>query len=278
MTVMLDQATVADADCEHRDSGNRKSIFDKPQQANMTNSLLVDNAQTDNVKTSDYNWYYPPVHARGSNFITTDPELQYPIITTDIGTGFSGKKRGATILKRYGVSGTLWGEAGYDQLTDDNLWPFPHEDVIYDDFRQANPVPNDSNANFLPSSNDTTRGFCATGQTLTKYIWEYLGATIPDSVYTSDLLQKSESSGGGGGGGGCFIATAAFGSAIEKEVISLCQFRDKYLLKNKFGKIFVGAYYYFSPAIAKVIKERTYLKASIRTMLRPLIAGCEHLN
>jgi len=193
MVTTLDQITVGDADSNHREI--RNSVYDKSGgTSNMSNSLIVSNPYSDNIDNSTYNWYYPANQARGSNYITTNPSLQYITRTTDSGTGQSGKKRGATIEKRYGVSGTVWGETGYDQLTDEDLWPFPHEDVIYDDFRQSNPIPSDSSANFIPSSNNPQRGFCANGQTLTKYVWEYLGNTIPAEIYSGGVLRVSTSS------------------------------------------------------------------------------------
>lgn len=42
--------------------------------------------------------------------------------------------------------------------------------------------------------------------------------------------------GGGGSGGGCFIATAAFGSSIEPQVMVLRAFRDQVLLGNPIGE------------------------------------------
>jgi len=92
---------------------------------------------------------------------------------------------GAVILKRWGVSGTRWGEAGYDQLTNEDLWPWPYQDKIKSVFREANPPPSGNS----PSTNDTLRGFAANGVglyggpiTLTSYIWEFLGTPCPASV------------------------------------------------------------------------------------------------
>jgi len=88
--------------------------------------------------------------------------------------GLSGGRCGAEIMYRYGndsdgdgVCGQLYGESGWNQVnTSRPLWPFPNEDVIK-----------------TACSKRSTRGFCASGQTLTKYIWEYLGNTMPADIY-----------------------------------------------------------------------------------------------
>ncbi len=97
--------------------------------------------------------------------------------------GSGGGSVGATILYRYGESGTLWGETGYNTLTDESLWPFPYEEQIRSDFRTYNPGGTDS------SKPDGKRGFCADGKglyggniTLTSYIWEYLGNPCPPEI------------------------------------------------------------------------------------------------
>jgi len=79
------------------------------------------------------------------------------------------------------------------------------------------------------------------------------------------------SSGGGGGGGGCFIATAAYGSADEADVEILRQFRNRYLLTNKWGREFVKFYYRHSPPIANYIAKKEALKLLVRWFLKPLV-------
>ncbi|MCR5662620.1 MAG: S8 family serine peptidase [bacterium] len=76
---------------------------------------------------------------------------------------------------------------------------------------------------------------------------------------------------GGGGGGGCFIATAAYGSYMEPEVITLRRFRDNYLLDNAPGREFVKLYYTYSPPAANYIAERPLLRAAARCALAPCV-------
>jgi len=75
----------------------------------------------------------------------------------------------------------------------------------------------------------------------------------------------------GGGGGGCFIATAAFGSPLERPVQILRDFRDRYLLQFSAGKAFVEFYYTVSPPVAKVIAQNDDLRLLTRWMLIPVI-------
>jgi hypothetical protein len=75
----------------------------------------------------------------------------------------------------------------------------------------------------------------------------------------------------GGGGGGCFIATAAFGSPLEKHVSILRSFRDNHLLTNTPGRLFVAFYYKHSPPIANYIRQSGILRFIVRITLMPII-------
>jgi len=81
---------------------------------------------------------------------------------------------------------------------------------------------------------------------------------------------------GGGGGGGCFIATAAYGSYLHPKVAELRMFRDRYLLTNGPGRLFVSLYYRLSPPVARVIAEHEWMRAGVRVMLVPLVLTVEH--
>ncbi len=74
-----------------------------------------------------------------------------------------------------------------------------------------------------------------------------------------------------GDSSGCFIATAAYGSPLANEVSSLRIFRDRYLVTNKAGKLFLRLYYRFSPRIADSIRNHHFLKAYVRTALKPFV-------
>ena len=112
--------------------------------------------------------YYNTTVSTGDSSV--DSGLLYPVRLEGssplYGAGYNSENYGATILKRYGADGTFYGDTGYNTLTSTDLWPWPNEDDIKADMAA-----------------DSTRGFCASGQTLTKYIWEYLGNTIPDDIY-----------------------------------------------------------------------------------------------
>lgn len=75
----------------------------------------------------------------------------------------------------------------------------------------------------------------------------------------------------GGGGGGCFIATAAFGTPLEKHVTILREFRDRVLLTTSAGKAFVKFYYEVSPPIAGRIARSEGLRFVTRCSLMPFV-------
>jgi hypothetical protein len=93
-----------------------------------------------------------------------------------------------------------------------------------------------------------------------------------DDNNVSILLQKGAAGNcRKGGGGGCFIATAAFGTPLAKQIGILREFRDRYLLTNVMGRRFVTWYYKNGPAAAGYIQSRPALKSIVRAALYPLI-------
>ena len=94
------------------------------------------------------------------------PALSYLVDPTIV----DGKERGGVMVNRYqdGV------------LTSNPLWPWPNEDLIHqhlcnsDDLLSTSRV-NGNGAGWEPA-------WCASGKTLTYYIWEYLGNSIPIEI------------------------------------------------------------------------------------------------
>jgi len=78
---------------------------------------------------------------------------------------------------------------------------------------------------------------------------------------------------GGGGGGGCFIATAAYGSPVERHVQLLRNFRDRYLLTNAVGDSLVQIYNTYSPPMADFIADHEMLQTTVRWGLYPLVGA-----
>lgn len=69
----------------------------------------------------------------------------------------------------------------------------------------------------------------------------------------------------------CFIATVAFGSPDSPFVEILRDFRDQYLLTNRFGRRFVTIYYSISPSIADLLEQHPPAPVIVRYALIPVI-------
>ena len=97
------------------------------------------------------------------------------------------------------------------------------------------------------------------------------GADEPPSPPSAIESYSSLSFSSGSVSGGCFIATAAYGNYDHPNVQLLRGFRDRYLLTNCFGRIFVDMYYRYSPALARFVSNSKPIKALVRFSLIPII-------
>ncbi|MGH7437655.1 MAG: putative Ig domain-containing protein [Polyangiaceae bacterium] len=154
--------------------------------------------------SGDYNSYWSnganyggtPKPAAGAHDLTSDvsaglkylPRIEAGSMLATAGSG--GGQVGASVVFEWGTTGTLWGDPGYDTITADPLWPFPNEAVIKADM-----------AGYTGSGAAGARGFTTgnskdgTPQTLTKYIWEYLGNQIPPEIYGFHIVTATLPSG-----------------------------------------------------------------------------------
>jgi hypothetical protein len=71
--------------------------------------------------------------------------------------------------------------------------------------------------------------------------------------------------------GTCFIATAAYGSPMAKEVILFRQFRDKILMPTRNGQKFIRWYYNNGQVWADRIRDHKDVRAIVRAFLYPVL-------
>jgi len=70
----------------------------------------------------------------------------------------------------------------------------------------------------------------------------------------------------------CFVATAAWGSPLQKDVSLLRRFRDRALRRVAIGEILVESYYTFGPGLAALIRPSDPLRSLARTALGPVVS------
>lgn len=91
-----------------------------------------------------------------------------------------GQDMGATVMTFLGKLGTFYDEEGFDTEINIPMWPFPSQTLFKEKFAQYTYTGSDHNR--VISGTGTIigeRGFAVEGQTLTHYIWGYLGNTVP---------------------------------------------------------------------------------------------------
>lgn len=101
-------------------------------------------------------------------------------------------------------------------------------------------------------------------------------STDGSTLAVNDPSVAAPAGGGGGSSGGCFIATAAYGSYLHPKVAELREFRDRHLLTNAPGRLFISLYYRLSPPIADVIAGHEWMKGGVRGLLVPVVLSVEH--
>lgn len=78
--------------------------------------------------------------------------------------------------------------------------------------------------------------------------------------------------------GGCYIATMAYGDYEHPQVIVLRQFRDSYLSKYVWGRMFIKFYYAHSPRWVERLKNHTHINGLIRVVLDSFVCLLKNIS
>lgn len=89
---------------------------------------------------------------------------------------------------------------------------------------------------------------------LLPYIYESMG------ISTNTTVGNTKTS-------GCYIATAIYGSYDAPEVFVLRRFRDEFLSRTVFGRLFIKAYYRISPPVAEWLKGAKRINNGVKCIL-----------
>jgi hypothetical protein len=104
---------------------------------------------------------------------------------------------GATVMTMIGKSGTFYGDPGFDQETNIPMWPFPLENIIkmkMQAYRFTGPIYSGTGNDRIEmgvASLSGERGYAVDGQSLSHYIWNYLGNLVPPFNVTATKVGES---------------------------------------------------------------------------------------
>lgn len=85
-------------------------------------------------------------------------------------------------------------------------------------------------------------------------------------VYSSSSSREQTQS-----SGGCYVATCVYGSYDCPEVWTLRRYRDYYLSKSWYGRLFIKIYYSISPIMVKLFGKYTLFKKIWRVLLDKIV-------
>lgn len=127
---------------------------------------------------------YGEQHETGTTTTSITGDNQY--VTRLKSTNPLATTHAAEVMYLKGKSGTYWGDVGYDVDTEIPMWDFPFQYYIREKMATYSWTgPEYTGSDYLNRVAGTSqtlagdRGFCATGENLSSYVWGYKGATVP---------------------------------------------------------------------------------------------------
>jgi len=177
------------------------------ENAHKTIGRTVERYGVDSVNITEFSGSLDP----SSNSDINNISNEYPIFSNQNSLGalkyltriepdsnLSGKANddgdiGATVMTMLGKSGSLFGERSFDKETYIPMWPFPMEHIIKEKFSEYQYTGKKYKGHYAERLEDGVgsingaRGFAVNNQTLTNYIWSYLGNLAPPMNVASTL-------------------------------------------------------------------------------------------